>query len=147
MWSKLPFVKGVRAKCSASALSCVRRGAKRNTFYSSNFFSSVTALSGTKNQYGGRALINSNTGALSNVGALSINNAKVLSSTSALRRANVSVRHPLYDLKCLSEGIYLIRERFFVSWNAANIFFVRGLDGDLLVDSGKKYKGINLSTY
>jgi len=49
----------------------------------------------------------------------------------------VGRRHPLFDASEIAPDVCLIRERFFVSWNAANIFFVRSSSADLLVDAGK----------
>ncbi|XP_023322516.1 metallo-beta-lactamase domain-containing protein 2 isoform X2 [Eurytemora carolleeae] len=44
--------------------------------------------------------------------------------------------HPLYKHTQVSENVFLIQEKYFISWNLANIFFIRGSDRDLLVDTG-----------
>jgi len=45
--------------------------------------------------------------------------------------------HPLFKLqKEVSKNVYFIQERYFLSWNLANIFFIKGEKRDLLVDTG-----------
>ena len=46
--------------------------------------------------------------------------------------------HPLFRQKEIRPGLFRIEEHFFDSWNKANIFFIKGADRDLLVDTGKE---------
>jgi hypothetical protein len=45
--------------------------------------------------------------------------------------------HPLFSHKSLREDVWMIEEKYFISWNRANIFFIRGTTADLLVDTGE----------
>ena len=47
-----------------------------------------------------------------------------------------SMPHPLFSRKLLREDVWMIEEKYFVSWNRANIFFIRGSGADLVVDAG-----------
>ena len=48
-----------------------------------------------------------------------------------------NIRHPLYRYKEVDQNVFFIQEKYFeFSWNLANIFFVRGRDRDLLIDTG-----------
>ncbi len=44
--------------------------------------------------------------------------------------------HPLYSHAQVSKSIWWITEKFFDSWNLANIYFVKGSNADLLIDAG-----------
>ncbi len=44
--------------------------------------------------------------------------------------------HPLFSFAEVAPGVIKIEERFFESWNRANIFYVRGKNADLLIDTG-----------
>ena len=68
-----------------------------------------------------------------------------LTSTAAFKTVAISrnastqkqnTYHPLFSQKKLREDVWMIEEKYFVSWNRANIFFVRGSTADLLVDTG-----------
>jgi hypothetical protein len=39
----------------------------------------------------------------------------------------------------LTPDVWMIEEKYFMSWNRANIFFVRGSSADLIVDTGELY--------
>ena len=45
--------------------------------------------------------------------------------------------HPLYSHTSLRDDVWMIEEKYFISWNRANIFFIKGSNADLLVDTGK----------
>jgi len=48
-----------------------------------------------------------------------------------------SIEHPLYRHKEVDQNVFFIQEKYFeFSWNLANIFFIRGQDRDLLIDTG-----------
>ena len=48
-----------------------------------------------------------------------------------------SIKHPLYKHREVDQNVFFIQEKYFeFSWNLANIFFVRGQDKDLLIDTG-----------
>jgi hypothetical protein len=58
--------------------------------------------------------------------------AKFYSSQSG----NGGIGHPLFNRKSLREDVWIIEEKFFISWNRANVFFIKGSNADLLVDTG-----------
>ena len=45
--------------------------------------------------------------------------------------------HPLFFLREIRPGVFLIGEKFFHSWNLANIFFIKGTNSNALIDTGK----------
>jgi len=48
-----------------------------------------------------------------------------------------SEKHPLYRHKEVAAGVWWIEEKYFASsWNLANIYFIRGSEADLLIDTG-----------
>ena len=48
-----------------------------------------------------------------------------------------SQKHPLYRHKEVATGVWWIEEKYFASsWNLANIYFIRGSEADLLIDTG-----------
>ena len=48
-----------------------------------------------------------------------------------------SQQHPLYRHKEVAAGVWWIEEKYFASsWNLANIYFIRGSEADLLIDTG-----------
>ena len=48
-----------------------------------------------------------------------------------------SQKHPLYRHKEVAAGVWWIEEKYFASsWNLANIYFIRGSEADLLIDTG-----------
>ena len=47
--------------------------------------------------------------------------------------------HPLFRHREVRAGVFVIEEKYFESWNKANIFFVKGRDKDLLIDTGQLY--------
>merc|ERR1719233_448527 len=48
-----------------------------------------------------------------------------------------NIMHPLYRYKEVDQNVFFIQEKYFeFSWNLANIFFVKGRDRDLLIDTG-----------
>ena len=44
--------------------------------------------------------------------------------------------HPLFKCCQVAGNVWRIEEKYFDSWNLANIYFVKGLQSDLLVDTG-----------
>lgn len=44
--------------------------------------------------------------------------------------------HPLFKHYQVSTNVWRIEEAYFDSWNLANMYYVRGSDADLLVDTG-----------
>ena len=46
--------------------------------------------------------------------------------------------HPLFSHRSLRDDVWILEEKYFISWNRANIFFIRGAAADLLIDTGKK---------
>ena len=48
----------------------------------------------------------------------------------------VTPPHPLFSHKEVDRGIFHIEEKFFDSWNRANVFYVVGSQRDLLIDTG-----------
>ena len=44
--------------------------------------------------------------------------------------------HPLFSHTSLRDDVWMIEEKYFISWNRANIFFIKGSNADLLVDTG-----------
>ena len=44
--------------------------------------------------------------------------------------------HPLFAHVQLSENVWRIEEKYFDSWNLANMYFIRGTSKDLLIDTG-----------
>jgi len=44
--------------------------------------------------------------------------------------------HPLFSCKEVAKNVFFIQEKYFISWNLANIFFIKGSKRDLLVDTG-----------
>lgn len=66
-----------------------------------------------------------------------VKSVKCLSTSSSLSSPDWCGSHPLFKHTKVAEGVFWIRERYFeTSWNAANIFFVKGRDRDLLIDTG-----------
>ena len=59
------------------------------------------------------------------------------SSSTAARFLSGVTPHPLFSHKEVDRGIFHIEEKFFDSWNRANIFYVVGSQKDLLIDTGK----------
>jgi len=56
---------------------------------------------------------------------------------SSAAQSTLSTPHPLYRCREVDRKVFFIQEKYFqFSWNLANIFFVQGLDRDLLVDTG-----------
>ena len=56
---------------------------------------------------------------------------------SSARTSDWSIKHPLYRHKEVDQNVFFIQEKYFeFSWNLANIFFVKGRDRDLLIDTG-----------
>ena len=53
----------------------------------------------------------------------------------SINLANIKV-HPLFNQWHLAPNVWRIEEKYFDSWNLANIYFVKGTDADLLVDTG-----------
>ena len=54
----------------------------------------------------------------------------------ALIKRNLSNLHPLFKHFQLTHNVWRIEEKYFDSWNLANIYFVRGTNSDFLVDTG-----------
>ena len=54
----------------------------------------------------------------------------------ALLKRNLSNLHPLFKHFQLTHNVWRIEEKYFDSWNLANIYFVRGANSDFLVDTG-----------
>ena len=45
--------------------------------------------------------------------------------------------HPLYRHKEVAAGVWWVEEKYFASsWNLANIYFIKGSEADLLIDTG-----------
>ena len=44
--------------------------------------------------------------------------------------------HPLYRHEEVADGIFRVEEKFFDSWNQANMYYVVGGSQDLLIDTG-----------
>jgi len=66
-----------------------------------------------------------------------VKSAKCLSTSSCLSGSDWVGSHPLFKHRQVVDGVFWIRERYFeTSWNAANIFFIKGRDRDLLIDTG-----------
>ena len=59
------------------------------------------------------------------------------SSSTAARFLSSVTPHPLFSHKEVDRGIFHIEEKFFDSWNRANIFYVVGSQKDLLIDTGR----------
>ena len=56
---------------------------------------------------------------------------------SSTTSSDWSIQHPLYRHKEVDQNVFFIQEKYFeFSWNLANIFFVKGKDRDLLIDTG-----------
>jgi glyoxylase-like metal-dependent hydrolase (beta-lactamase superfamily II) len=49
---------------------------------------------------------------------------------------NYTQHHPLFKHYQLTQNVWRIEEKYFDSWNLANIFYIRGSTSDLLVDTG-----------
>lgn len=60
----------------------------------------------------------------------------VISLLPHQREKSNSVRHPLFKHSQVSSNVWRLEEAYFDSWNLANMYFVRGSDADLLVDTG-----------
>ena len=59
------------------------------------------------------------------------------SPSTAARFLSDVTPHPLFSHKEVDRGIFHIEEKFFDSWNRANVFYVVGSQKDLLIDTGK----------
>ena len=58
-------------------------------------------------------------------------------ATNILKRRLSNIRvHPLFNQWQLAPNVWRLEEKYFDSWNLANIYFVKGTDADLLVDTG-----------
>ena len=44
--------------------------------------------------------------------------------------------HPLFAHEQLADNVWRIEEKYFDSWNLANMYFIRGTSKDLLIDTG-----------
>jgi len=44
--------------------------------------------------------------------------------------------HPLFQHTKVDTNVFFIQEKYFISWNLANIFFIKGKERDLLIDTG-----------
>lgn len=64
------------------------------------------------------------------------------SPTRPLASGAAAALHPLFRYWEIRPGIFRIEERFFDSWNRANMFYIRGTDRDMLVDTGMKYEEV-----
>ena len=58
--------------------------------------------------------------------------------TCPLPRRKFSNRkiHPLFKQCQLAPNVWRLEEKYFDSWNLANLYFIRGTTTDLLVDTG-----------
>jgi hypothetical protein len=54
-----------------------------------------------------------------------------------LSRDSRPLQHPLFSRKQLRDDVWMIEEKYFISWNRANIFFIQGSGADLVVDAGE----------
>ena len=45
-------------------------------------------------------------------------------------------KHPLFKHRVISDNVWQIVEKFYDSWNLANMYFFRGSHADLLCDTG-----------
>ena len=52
-------------------------------------------------------------------------------------------KHPLFKFRQIQPNVWQIVEKFYESWNLANIYYFRGQDKDLLCDSGVGIYPIN----
>ena len=56
-----------------------------------------------------------------------------------------SQEHPLYRHKEVAAGVFWIEEKYFASsWNLANIYFIKGSEADLLIDTGVGVHQVNI---
>ena len=67
--------------------------------------------------------------------------ARVLQGWTLLQRGTHSglwsQSHPLYRHKEVAAGVWWVEEKYFASsWNLANIYFIKGSEADLLIDTG-----------
>ncbi len=60
---------------------------------------------------------------------------KNATNISKRKLSNIKV-HPLFNQWQLAPNVWRLEEKYFDSWNLANIYFVKGTDADLLVDTG-----------
>ena len=57
-----------------------------------------------------------------------------------------SQSHPLYRHKEVAAGVWWVEEKYFASsWNLANIYFIKGSEADLLIDTGVGVHEVRLS--
>lgn len=54
----------------------------------------------------------------------------------AVRSKTGKLPHPLFSHQLLCQDVWMIEEKYFISWNRANIFYIRGRNKDLLIDTG-----------
>jgi len=47
-----------------------------------------------------------------------------------------TTKHPLFKFEPVTKDVWRIEEKYFDSWNLANMYFVRGSQSDLLIDTG-----------
>ena len=63
-------------------------------------------------------------------------NARAIKSSQAMTEKTVRNDHPLFERFQVAPNIWKIEEKYFDSWNLANMYFVEGCARDLLVDTG-----------
>ena len=63
--------------------------------------------------------------------------------SSAVRNALKKAIHPLFKYREIRPDVFWIEEKYFDSWNKANIFFIRGKEKNLLIDTGKRELGLS----
>ena len=51
--------------------------------------------------------------------------------------STLNFAHPLFEHREVRKDVFIIQEKYFDSWNKANIFFVKGKQRNLLIDTGK----------
>ena len=59
----------------------------------------------------------------------------ILSSPHLTHRRFIQT-HPLFAHEQLADNVWRIEEKYFDSWNLANMYFIRGTSKDLLIDTG-----------
>ena len=57
-------------------------------------------------------------------------------SSAKSPRQSWNNKHPLFKHRSVCENVWQIVEKFYDSWNLANIYFFRGSHADLLCDTG-----------